>query len=63
MTTREAKILALTYLSEWAWDNSTPSSCKDMTAGADEARKLANAFETLSLELQSRLKKLERRQA
>lgn len=60
MTKREAKIQALTYLSEWAWDCSKPTSCKDMTLNEQEATQLARAFEEIGLSLYRRWRKLEK---
>lgn len=55
---REAKILALEHLSEWAWDYSSPLSCKNMTCNEKEAKYLALAFEEISLSLYKRKEKL-----
>lgn len=58
MTQRDAKILALTFLSEWAWDCKDPTACRDMVLSDRDAQRLARAFESLGMELYLRRDKL-----
>lgn len=61
MNAREAKILALTHLSEWAWDCRSPEACRDMTVTEEDAKRLALAFEALAMGLYVRKEKLKTR--
>lgn len=62
MNEREAKILALEFLSEWAWDVSTPNfAVREMVTSDEDMVKLAEAFGDLSLSLYSRAKRLKER--